>query len=316
MSEATGISRVSLPARWNWRRALRRYLPPFLFLLPTLALFAVIFVWPVFQAFRLSFWQWTLFRPRIYIGLANYERLLEDPLFWKSLWITAVWALGVVPAILVISLPIALLLNAPLLRLKGVWRMIYFIPVVTNIVAAAFIFRWLFDPQFGVVNWLLSLAGIKGPGWLADPDWALLAMMLVAVWKQIGYAAVLFLAGLQTIPQEFHEAALIDGATPAQSFWKVTFPLLNPTLVFVCVILLINAFRVFTIPFVMSAGGLAWRTVGGPLDSTRVFVLQIYDNAFARFDLGYGAANAAVLLVIIVFLTLIQMRVIQRPFEY
>jgi multiple sugar transport system permease protein len=226
------------------------------------------------------------------------------------------WTLGVVPAVLLIALPLALILNLPLLRLRAAFRTAYFTPVVTNIVAAAFVWRWLFDPQLGPVNQTLQVFGVWGPAWLADPGWALSAMMIVAVWKQIGQAMVLFLAGLQTIPQEFTEAAQIDGASPWQAFWRVTLPLLNPTLLFVVVILVINALRVFTIPYVMSAGGLQWQTPGGPLDSTRVFVLHIYDNGFVRFQMGYASANAFVLMALIIGLTLLQMKLIQRPFEY
>jgi multiple sugar transport system permease protein len=140
--------------------------------------------------------------------------------------------------------------------------------------------------------------------------------MTVAVWQQIGYAMVLFLAGLQTIPREFTEAAAIDGAGRWRLFRDVTIPLLNPTIVFVSVILVINAFRVFTIPYVMTAGGFTYGEAGGPLNSTRVFVIHIYDNAFKRFDMGYGSANAFVLLLLVMGVSLIQLRLTQRSFEY
>lgn len=286
------------------------------FAAPALLLFGLIVAYPLLWAGWLSLQDYSLLGRKVFTGLGNYVRLWSDPLFWKSLGNSAVWTAGVVPAVLLISLSLALALNLPLLRLRAAFRTAYFAPVVTNVVAAAFVWRWLFDPQLGPINQALKAVGVSGPAWLADPAWALLAMMIVAVWKQIGQALVLFLAGLQTIPQEFTEAAQIDGASPWQVFWRVTLPLLNPTLLFVVVILVINALRVFTIPYVMSAGGLQWQTPGGPLDSTRVFVLHIYDNGFVRFQMGYASANAFVLMALIIVLTLIQMKLIQRPFEY
>jgi multiple sugar transport system permease protein len=286
------------------------------FAAPALVLFVGIVVYPVLWAGWLSLHDYSLVGRKAFVGLGNYASLWDDPLFWKSLRNTVVWAAGVVPSVLFSGLLLALALNLPWLRLRSAFRAAYFAPVVTNVVAAAFVWRWLLDPQLGAVNYVLALAGVRGPAWLADPQWALPAMMAVGVWKQVGLAMVMFLAGLQTIPQEFTEAAQIDGASAWQAFWRVTLPLLNPTLVFVVVTLMINALRVFTIPYVMSAGGLQWQSPGGPLDSTRVFVLHIYDTAFVRFQMGYASANAMVLMSLVVILTLLQMRLLQRPFEY
>lgn len=286
------------------------------FLLPALLLFVFIVAYPLGWALWLSLHDWSLIGRKAWAGLGNYTRLAGDPLFWKSLGISVRWTLGVVPIIIVIALPVALFLNAGWMRTRALYRTVYFLPVVTNIVAAAFVWRWMFDPQFGIINAALGWFDLGRPGWLADPAWALYAMMTVAVWKQIGQAMVLFLAGLQTIPQDFVDAARIDGAGPWKIFWRVTLPLLNPTMLFVAVILVINAFRVFTIPYVMSAGGLQMRTPGGPADSTRVFVLHIYDWAFRQFAMGYASANAFVLMLLIIAVTLVQMKMIQRPFEY
>jgi len=294
----------------------RQNLWALVFLAPALVLFGLIVVFPFAWAAWISLNDWGFFRLPSFIGLGNYVRLWHDPLFWKSLRVTFTWTAGVVPAILVISLPLALALNAGWLRLRGLFRAVYFAPVVTSIVAASFVWRWLFDPGMGVVNWILGSLGLGKPGWLADPEWALAAVMVVGVWKQVGQAMVLFLAGLQTIPEHYVEAARIDGAGRWQVFRHITLPLLNPTLLFVVVILVINAFRVFTIPYVMSTGGLQMRTPGGPLDSTRVFVLHIYDIGFKQFDLGYASANAFVLMALIIVVTMLQMKLIQRPFEY
>lgn len=288
----------------------------YVFLAPALALFAVILVYPLLYALWLGFYDWPVFGERTFVGLGNYTRMLSDPLFRKSLVNTVCWTCCVVPATVVISLAVALLLEAKFLKGRSLFRTIYFVPVVTSVVGAAFAWKWLFEPTFGVINWLLGLIGIRGPGWLASTTWALPAMMAVGVWKQVGFAMVIFLAGLQTIPKELKEAATVDGASSSQQFFRVILPLLNPTVVLVLVMLVINAFRVFTIPYVMSAGGFTWATPGGPLDSTRVLVLHIYDLAFSKFQVGYASATAFVLLVIIMMVTIIQIKLVQRPFEY
>jgi len=294
----------------------RRIAWAYIFLSPALILFALTIVYPLFYAAWISLQSWPVFGAKQFIGLGNYARMLNDPVFWQSLRVTFVWTLGVVPAVMVLGLGVAVVLNTSWLRGQGIFRTIYFVPVVSSMVASGFVWRWLFEPSLGVINWFIRSVGLPGPGWLASTTWALPAIMTVGVWKQIGYAMVLFLAGLQTIPREFVEAAEIDGASKWQVFRHITIPLLNPTIVFVAVILVINAFRVFTIPYVMTAGGFTYLTPGGPLNSTRVFVLHIYDLAFKRFDMGYGSANAFFLLILIMAVTLVQLRIIQRPFEY
>jgi multiple sugar transport system permease protein len=288
----------------------------YVFLTPTLILFALIVIYPFLYAFYLSLQEWGVFGDTYFVGLQNYRDMLNDPLFWKSLSNTFKWTVGVVPATIIIALLVALILNSQRVKARGAFRTIYFVPVVTNMVAAAFVWRWLFEPTFGVVNYFLERLGLPGPGWLASTKWALPAMMVVGIWKQIGFAMVIFLAGLQTIPRDIVEAARIDGATGWQVFSRITLPLLNPTVVFVAVMMVINALRVFTIPYVMSAGGFTYGVPGGPLDSTRVFVIHIYDLGFRRFQLGYASANAFALLILIMAATLFQMKVLERPFEY
>lgn len=288
----------------------------YVFLTPTLILFALIVIYPFLYAFYLSLQEWGVFGDTYFVGLQNYRDILNDPLFWKSLSNTFKWTVGVVPATIIIALLVALILNSQRVKARGAFRTIYFVPVVTNMVAAAFVWRWLFEPTFGVVNYFLERLGLPGPGWLASTKWALPAMMVVGIWKQIGFAMVIFLAGLQTIPRDIVEAARIDGATGWQVFSRITLPLLNPTVVFVAVMMVINALRVFTIPYVMSAGGFTYGVPGGPLDSTRVFVIHIYDLGFRRFQLGYASANAFALLILIMAATLFQMKVLERPFEY
>lgn len=288
-----------------------------LFLAPALVGFLLIVAYPFAYAFWMGLHEWPVFGAKEFIWFENYARMWRDPLFWKSLRITLGWTVGVVPVTIVISLAVALLLNDEGLKGRNFFRMIYFIPVMTNMVAAAFVWRWLFEPTNGVVNYFLRLLGVtQTPGWLADPHWALVAMMAVAVWKQVGFAMVVLLAGLQTVPKFIYEAAAIDGTNRWQKFWKITVPLINPTIVFLVVMMVINALRVFTIPYVMSAGGFTNQAPGGPLDSTRVFVLHIYDLGFRKFDLGYASATSFSLLLLILVVTLVQMKLLQRDFEY
>lgn len=294
----------------------RRTLWAYAFLSPALILYAVIVVYPLFYAFWISLQSWPVFGVKEYIGLGNYRRMIDDPVFWQSLKVTTIWAVGVVPTVMVLGLAVALALNTSWLRVKGLFRTVYFVPVVVSVVATGYVWRWLFEPSAGVINWAIREVGLPGPGWLASPTSALPAVMTVAVWQQVGYAMVLFLAGLQTIPREFGEAAELDGAGGWRLFRDITIPLLNPTIVFVSVILVINAFRVFTIPYVMTSGGFTYGEAGGPLDSTRVFVIHIYDNAFKRFDMGYGSANAFVLLLLVMVVSLLQLKLTQRSFEY
>lgn len=288
----------------------------YLFLLPALNLFIFVVVYPLLYALWLGFYEWPVFGEKAFIGFGNFAAMCGDPLFYRSVLNTVYWTVGVVPGVVLISLAVALLLNAGFVRWRALFRTAYFIPVVTSMVAVAFVWKWLFEPTFGVVNWLLGVIGIRGPGWLASTTWALPAMMVVGVWKQVGFAMVISLAGLQTIPRELREAAIIDGAGAWQAFARVVLPLPNPTVVFVMIMLVINAFRVFTIPYVMSAGGFTYGTLGGPLDSTRVFVIHIYDLGFRKFEIGYASATAFVLLVIIMIVTIVQMKILERPFEY
>jgi multiple sugar transport system permease protein len=288
-----------------------------LFIAPAMILFIITVAVPLLQALYMSFFDWNLMsRRHDFTWFENYVKMFGDPKFITSLGVTLKWTLVIVPITTILSIALAVILNLPWLRLKGFFRAVYFIPVVTNMVAASFVWKWLFEPTNGIVNYYLGLLGLGQPGWLADPKYALWAMLVVGVWKQVGFAMVIYLAGLQTVPRELYESAHIDGSGPVRSFFSITIPLLNPTIVFTTIMLVINAFRVFTIPYVMSAGGFSYGTPGGPLDSTRVFVLHIYDIGFKRLDLGYASANAFFLLLVILFVTYVQKKFLEKPVEY
>ncbi len=296
------------------RLQLREYLWAYTFLGPAFFFLLVLVVFPILFALWISLHDWSLIpRDFPWIGLANYAEVIEDALTRKSLRNTLVYTVGVVPVGMSLALVLALIMNQDRLPLRTALRTVYFIPVITSWVAVSFVWIWMFEPHYGLVNNVLGFFGIEGPKWLASPTWALPAIMLVAIWKGLGFSMVIFLAGLQSIPREFYEAAQIDGASRWARFQNITFPLLNPTIVFITVTGVIGSLQVFTPAVIMTT---RQGEAGGPIDSTRVMVYHIYATAFRYNDLGFGAALAFVLFALILVITLIQLRVTQREFEY
>jgi len=287
----------------------------FLFLAPVLVLFALTVFYPMARALQYSLYKWPLGGAKEFVGLDNYQRLLtDDGGFRESVQVTLYFTvMSVLPTIL-LALFVAVLLNDARLRLRGLFRTIYFVPVVTSLVAVGYVWRALLEPSFGLVNTALSWVGISGPGWLASPDWALDGIVLMTIWRDIGFYMVIFLAGLQAIPRDVMDAARIDGAGPWQRFRHVTLPLLNPSIVLAAVIGVINGLQLFTQVYVMT--GSAQQLPGGPLGSTRSVVLYVVEQTFRPLEMGYGSAAAFLLFVMIMLVTLIQFRLIQRKFEY
>lgn len=288
----------------------------YLFLTPAVIFFVVLFVVPVLRALQYSFYYWPLGVPeKEFLGLENYRRLFtEDKIFLISIWNTVRFTVGTLAPALALAMGLALILNQPWLKGRGLFRTIYFIPVVSSLVAVGFVWRWLLEPSFGLVNYLLRLIHIHGPGWLASPVWAMPGVMLMSIWRDLGYYMVIFLAGLQTIPRELQEAAMVDGANAWQRFWKITLPLLNPTIVFSAVIGVIGGLQLFTAVYVMTSSSTL--LPGGPLNSTRPMVLHIVESAFRSQNIGYASAAAFVLFVMILIFSLLQIRLVERPFEY
>jgi len=249
-----------------------------------------------------------MIRPMRYVGLRNYERLFSSPDFWNSMGVTGIYILGTVIPSVIIGLLLAALLNIEWIKGRGLFRTLFYIPVVTSMAAAAVIWGWLYEPNFGLVNYFLSIFGISNIKWLSDPNYALLALIIVGVWKRIGYNMVLFLAGLQTIPKTYYEAAEIDGATPWRKFVNITLPLLSPTTLFVFIMQFIASFRVFVSVSVM--------TSGGPAKSTQVITYYLYENAFKYLKFGYASAVAVVMFAMMVVFTLIQFRVSKGRVHY
>lgn len=277
-----------------------------LFLAPALIAIGVFFFVPVIAAFILSFTDFDIyslakFEYARFLGFKNYTRLLQDPLFWKALKNTLYFLLVGGPLSIAVSLTAAMLLNSRLVRFKTFFRLAYFAPVVTTLVAIAVVWRFVYHPRFGLLNYVLSLIGIEGIDWLGDPNWAMPAIILMAVWKNFGYNMIIFIAGLQNIPNELYEAASIDGANPWQQFKSITLPMLAPTTLFISVITMIGYFQLFAEPYVM--------TQGGPLNGTLSIVLYMYQQGFRWWNMGYSAALAFVLFAFIVVGSVIQSQI-------
>jgi multiple sugar transport system permease protein len=271
----------------------------YLFIAPQMLGLILFIVGPVLFAFGISFMRWDIGTSPVWIGFANYSKQMTDPVFWKVLRNTGLFALLHIPLTVVGSLALALLLNRNL-RGKMIFRAVYFTPVVTSAVAVALVWTWLYNPNYGLINSALSSVGIQGPGWLTDMNWALPSIVIMTVWQALGYNMILFLAGLQGVPSHLYEAAKIDGASSWQRLLKITLPMISPTTFFVVIMLLIGSMQVFSEPYMM--------TRGGPADATNVVVLHIFNTAFQFFRMGEASAISFILFVIILVITLIQFK--------
>jgi multiple sugar transport system permease protein len=280
----------------------------FWFLGPALSVIVLFFFVPLAASLLLSFTDFDIYAVadlhnlRL-VGLENYARLLRDPLFWTALKNTFYFVLVGGPLSIGVSLGAALLINARLVRCKGFFRTAFFLPVVTTLVATAVVWRYLYQPRYGLLNAGLALLDVAPVDWLGDPRWAMPAIILMAVWKNFGFNMIIFTAGLQSIPERLYEAARLDGAGALQQLRHVTLPMLAPTFVFVAVITMIGYFQLFAEPYVM--------TQGGPANSTLSVVLLMYQEGFRWWNMGHAAAVAFVLFVVILVLTLLQLRL--RP---
>lgn len=276
-----------------------------LFLAPALILIGFFFFLPAAAALVLSLTDFDIYAlgdlgNARWVGFSNYIRLLDHPLFWTALKNTFYFALGCGPLTVLVALGAALLVNAPLTRFRTFFRTAYFIPFVTTLVAVAIVWRYLYHPTYGLLNYTLGFFGIDPINWLGDPTWAMPAIIFMAVWKNFGYYMLIFIAGLQGIPRELYEAAELDGASAWNRFINVTLPQLAPTMVFVGVVTMIGYFQLFAEPYVM--------TQGGPLKATTSLVLLMYEEGFRWWRMGFAAGIAFVLFLIILLWTLIQRR--------
>ena len=275
-----------------------------LFISPLVIGFTVFLIGPLVFSLGISLTKWNLLQPPQYIGLSNFKRLLlEDKNFWRALLNTAYFSFGTIPLGLLAAISMAMLMNRKMVGFTF-FRAMYFMPIVTSWIAIGLAWRWLYNPEFGVVNWALSLVGINGPLWLNDSNWAMPSVIIVNVWRGAGYNMVLLLAGLQGISEHYYEAARIDGSNWWQEFTNITIPMLTPTIFFILIMSVISSFQVFGAVYIM--------TNGGPAGATEVLVWFVWDNAFNNLKMGYGCAVAWFLFMIILGFTLIQWRMGKR----
>ena len=286
----------------------------YLFVAPGIILFVVFVLGPLVASFYWSFTEYNGIQPPKWVGIENYKNIFfHDPRFWKSIRHTAFYTVGVIPPGLVLSLLLAIAVDQQI-KGKNFFRIIYFIPSVTSVIALSVIWKWLFaGEKYGLINYILILLGSKPIDWLMSPVWTLPAIMIMSIWAGIGYNMILFLAGLQTIPATVYEAADIDGASTWDKFWNITLPLLKPTMVFVVIMGFIASFQVFERIYVMTESEFG---IGGVLDSALTTVAYLYDMGFRKFQMGYASALGYIVFSVIFIITIINVRFVKSKIEY
>lgn len=288
----------------KWRNTLTAYT----FILPNFIGFMIFTFVPVIVSIVLSFMEWDTASPAKFVGLSNFKRLLTDETFKISFWNTIYFTAATVPLTLLCALLLAILLNKGIRGLKA-YRVAIFLPYITSVVAIAVVWNMILHPTMGPVNEFLKWIGIKNPpGWTADTNWAMPAVIIASIWRYTGYYMIIYLAGLQGIPGELYEAATVDGANWWHKFKDITVPMLTPTTFFITIMLTINSFKVFDLILNMTAGG--------PGRSTNVLVYQIYNEAFLNFKFGYSSAIAMVLFALVLIVTIIQFKFEEKWVNY
>ncbi|POX55130.1 sugar ABC transporter permease [Streptomyces sp. Ru71] len=311
MSTLQRAVRVKAAARPAARRTIRHreWAWGYAMIAPLVLGLGVFYLWPLAQSLYYSFTRWSLFGDATWVGTGNYTKVFTDPANAEALGNTLLYA-GLSLLGIPLSVVVAALLNTKGMKLVSFYRTLYFLPVVTMPAAIAMIWAWLYNGDYGLINYLLSLVGIPGQSWLTDPSTALYAIAAVGIWSQIGYNAVIFLAGLQAIPQHLYEAAALDGAGRIRQFLRITLPLLSPTVFFVSVLSVINGLQVFDLVYLLFRRGNPAR------EDTQTVVSRFYILAFENGDKGYAAAIAVLLMLLTLLLTVIQFRMQKRWVHY
>ncbi len=299
MAVVTSRPRASVRRKGDWRRAVRKYGPAYLFLAPNFLGVLVFIVFPVFFALYMSFQDWNGATPPRFVGWGNFHDIFTDPIFWQALRNTAVYTLLTVPTGIVFSLGVAALLHQ---RVRGLslFRTAMFIPVVTSALAVAVIWKWIYDYNNGLINDVLSLLNLNQVPWLGDSTWAMIALAIMGVWQGFGLTSIILLAALQGVPVSLLEAASIDGANAWRRFWSITVPLIAPALLFVTITSFIASFQLFAQVYYM--------TQGGPNYGTTVLNFLVFQRAFQQNRFGAASALAYILFAIIFVVTMIQLR--------
>ena len=274
---------------------------------PNLIGLAVFMVIPTFVSILISFTDWNLLNAADFIGIANFKELFSDPLFWKTLLNTVVYVFWKVPFNILISLILAVLINQQMYG-RTFFRAILFLPIIASSVSVALLWQPLFDITNGMLNKILNSVGLPSSTWIYNPKTSMMSVIIVALWKELGYYMVMFLAGLQSIPSSYYEAAAIDGANPVRKFLFITVPLISPTTFFVLIISVIGSFQIFDLTTVL--------TSGGPANSTNTLVMYVYQAGFKFFRMGYASALSTILFIIILIFTIIQNQLAKRWVHY
>lgn len=272
---------------------------PYIFVAPALILFILFTLYPIISSFLLSF-QKKVGGVYTFAGFDNYIRLFQDPIFFKALGNTFIIFIFQVPLMLLLAVTLAVILNAPFLKFRGFFRVAFFTPAVTSLVAASVIFLLLLNDDYGLLNYLLNKIGLEGVNWITDPFWAKVSLILVTTWRWTGYNMVILLAGLQSIPKNLYEAASIDGANRIRQFFSITIPQLKPVLLFTFILSTIGTFQLFDEPYNL--------TNGGPNNATLTITMYLYNNGFQYFNFGYASAIAYVIVLIIALLSWFQFK--------
>ena len=307
---AQGVSRSPWDSLRKWYQKREQAFSGYTYLLPTILSVLIFIVFPVVFSFYISFYRFNYLSPKMtFLGFQNYTRMLTSERFWTVLWNTCRYVIGAVPLGMAFSLALAMLINRKLVGINF-FRSAYFSPVITSSIAVAMIWRWIFDPTFGLLNLLLEKVGIPGITWLGDTNLAMWCLVVMSVWNGAGYNMIIFLAGLQSISQEYYDAATVDGANSLQTFRYVTWPLLSPTTFFVFITGIIGSLQVFDIVW------LSTDATGGPAGSTRTIVFYLWEQGFKYYDMGFASALAYILFFIIFVLTLINWRITGRMVHY
>lgn len=291
-------------------RLMRKEWTAYLFLLPSLLQFAVLMVFPVIFSFYLSFHEWNILEPaKPFVGFDNYTRLFADRRVRQAILNTIYYTVVSVPATLFCGLLVALLLNNQI-RGRGLFRSMYYLPGVTSAVAVAVVWKWIFNGDFGLINYYLIQIGLISEPirWLTDPNLAMPAVIIVSVWGGVGGCMIIYLAGLQAIPEEMYDAAKVDGAGPLRTLFSITIPLLSPATFFLLITSIIGAFQQFGLPYLLTAGG--------PVGRTTTIAYYLYTSAFKNFEMGYAAAMSYLLFAMIFVFTLLHMRFSYRDINY
>ena len=311
MSQTTITAPTAVPSTSTKRmNSVKAAIEGYLYLAPTLIILAIFVFLPVFTSFNLSLNRIAPFGNQMrYVGFENYTRLLTDPDYWNSVQVTFFFTLGTVVIGLVLAVLLAVALAYPVRNLSGLHRLMIFVPVVISSAVAGVLFNWLYHPVVGYLNYWLTFVGIRGPNWLADKDWALIAIMITTIWRQLGFNVIIALAGVQNIDPTFYDAAKVDGANAWHRFRNITLPLLSPTLFFLLIINIINSFQTF--------GEIHILTRGGPGQATNTLVYSIFFDAFVGTpQRGIASAQAYLLAIMIIVLSLIQFRGLGRRVHY